>query len=184
MAETLTVATTETVDLAEVATRREHDLLGERDVPDDAYWACRRCARSRTSRSPACRSRDFPELVEALAAVKQAAALANARARPARRASSADAIVARLRRDHRDGRHHEHFVVDMIQGGAGTSTNMNANEVIANRALELIGHATRRLRSAAPEQPRQPQPVDQRRLSDGGASSRCILRIERAARRA
>ena len=45
----------------------------------------------------------------------------------------------------RAGRHHEHFVVDMIQGGAGTSTNMNANEVIANRALELLGKAARRL---------------------------------------
>ena len=41
----------------------------------------------------------------------------------------------------RAGRHHEHFIVDMIQGGAGTSTNMNANEVIANRALEILGRA-------------------------------------------
>ena len=50
-----------------------------------------------------------------------------------------DAIV-RACHEIADGRHHEHFLVDMIQGGAGTSTNMNANEVIANRALELMGH--------------------------------------------
>src|SRR5213078_3236551 len=47
--------------------------------------------------------------------------------------------IARVAEELREGRHHEHFVVDMIQGGAGTSTNMNANEVIANRALELLG---------------------------------------------
>jgi aspartate ammonia-lyase len=40
-----------------------------------------------------------------------------------------------------DGQHHDHFIVDMIQGGAGTSTNMNANEVIANIGLELLGHS-------------------------------------------
>lgn len=51
-----------------------------------------------------------------------------------------DAIV-RAAREIQQGRHHEHFRVDMIQGGAGTSTNMNANEVIANRALELLGYA-------------------------------------------
>ena len=101
--------------------------------------ACRRCARSRTSRSPACRCASSPRSIEALAAVKEAAALANARARAARRARSPTLIV-RAAREIRAGRHHEHFLVDMIQGGAGTSTNMNANEVIANRALELSGH--------------------------------------------
>ena len=55
----------------------------------------------------------------------------------------------------------------MIQGGAGTSTNMNANEVIANRALELLGRPRGDYSARAPEQPRQPQPVDERRLSDG-----------------
>jgi aspartate ammonia-lyase len=75
-------------------------------------------------------------LIEALAQVKEAAALANAELGLLER-ETADLIV-RAAQEIRAGRHHEHFVVDMIQGGAGTSTNMNANEVIANRALELM----------------------------------------------
>ncbi|HEX7938929.1 MAG TPA: aspartate ammonia-lyase, partial [Gemmatimonadaceae bacterium] len=81
--------------------------------------------------------REFPSLVEALAAVKAAAALAN-RDLGLLDGAVADAIV-RASEEIRGGRHHEHFLVDAIQGGAGTSTNMNANEVIANRALELLG---------------------------------------------
>jgi aspartate ammonia-lyase len=80
--------------------------------------------------------REFPVLIEALGAVKEAAAIANAELGLLDR-SIADVIV-RAAQELRAGRHHEHFVVDMIQGGAGTSTNMNANEVIANRALELL----------------------------------------------
>ena len=63
------------------------------------------------------------------------------------------------------GNLHTHFVVDMIQGGAGTSTNMNANEVIANRALEILGHEKGAIRVLPSQQPRQPVPVHQRRLS-------------------
>ena len=70
------------------------------------------------------------------------------RARPARRQRSADAIVAACE-EIRAGALHDQFVVDVIQGGAGTSTNMNANEVIANRALELLGHAQGRLPAPA-----------------------------------
>src|SRR5207249_3540822 len=83
--------------------------------------------------------REFPALIEALAAVKEAAALANAELGLLEQ-GLADTI-SRVAQELRAGRHHEHFVVDMVQGGAGTSTNMNANEVIANRALELMGHA-------------------------------------------
>lgn len=75
-------------------------------------------------------------LIEALATVKEAAALTNQEL-GLLDTPVADAIV-RAAREIRAGRHHEHFLVDMIQGGAGTSTNMNANEVIANRALELL----------------------------------------------
>lgn len=80
--------------------------------------------------------REFPVLIEALATVKEAAALTNQEL-GLLDTPVADAIV-RAAREIRAGRHHEHFLVDMIQGGAGTSTNMNANEVIANRALELL----------------------------------------------
>src|SRR6185503_7595235 len=81
----------------------------------------------------------FPALINALASVKEAAALANAEL--GLLDPDVAGLIARAAAELRAGMHHEHFVVDMIQGGAGTSTNMNANEVIANRALELMGHA-------------------------------------------
>ncbi|MDX2540245.1 lyase family protein, partial [Streptomyces scabiei] len=81
----------------------------------------------------------YPHLIEALAAVKEAAALANEEL-GLLEAGKAAAIVGACR-EVRGGRLHDQFVVDVIQGGAGTSTNMNANEVVANRALELLGHA-------------------------------------------
>ena len=82
--------------------------------------------------------RDFAHFINALAYVKKAAALANAElgvlSEDKRDAivQACDEIIA--------GNLHDQFVVDMIQGGAGTSTNMNANEVIANRGLEILGH--------------------------------------------
>src|SRR5690242_20776000 len=118
-------------------TRREHDLLGERDVPDDALYGVQTLRALENFPITGIPLREFPALVEALAAVKEAAALANADLGLLDR-GIADLIV-RAAQEIRAGRHHEHFLVDMIQGGAGTSTNMNANEVIANRALELMG---------------------------------------------
>ena len=79
----------------------------------------------------------YPEFVAALAAVKQAAAMANRELGLLDR-RRADAIVAACA-EIRSGELLDQFVVDVIQGGAGTSTNMNANEVIANRALEILG---------------------------------------------
>ena len=118
-------------------TRREHDLLGEREVPDDALYGIQTLRALENFPITGVALREFPALVSAIAAVKEAAALANTELElidP----TIADAI-ARAAREIRAGRHHEHFLVDMVQGGAGTSTNMNANEVIANRALELLG---------------------------------------------
>ncbi|MEO8563923.1 MAG: aspartate ammonia-lyase [bacterium] len=120
-------------------TRREHDLLGDRDVPDDALYGIQTLRALENFPITGVPLREFPALIEALAAVKEAAALANAELSLLPQAM-ADLIV-RAASEIRGGRHHEHFLVDMIQGGAGTSTNMNANEVIANRALELSGHA-------------------------------------------
>jgi len=119
-------------------TRKEHDLLGEREVPDDALYGVQTLRALENFPITGTALREFPELIEALAAVKEAAALANAELGLLDR-GIADAVV-RAAQEIREGRHHEHFVVDMIQGGAGTSTNMNANEVIANRALELLGY--------------------------------------------
>ena len=119
-------------------TRNEHDLLGDRAVPADAYYGIhtvRALENFPISGVPISTHRD---LVVALAACKQAAALAN-RDLGRLPADKAEAIVAACE-DIRSGRLHDQFVVDVVQGGAGTSTNMNANEVIANRALELLGH--------------------------------------------
>jgi aspartate ammonia-lyase len=118
-------------------TRPEHDLLGDRDVPYDALYGVQTLRALENFPITGTPLREFPLLIEALASVKEAAAVANAELGLLDR-GIADVIV-RATQEIRAGRHHEHFVVDMIQGGAGTSTNMNANEVIANRALELLG---------------------------------------------
>ncbi|MEO7083016.1 MAG: aspartate ammonia-lyase [Gemmatimonadaceae bacterium] len=118
-------------------TRKEHDLLGERDVPFDALYGVQTLRAMENFPITGIPLREFPVLIDALASVKEAAALANSELGLLDK-SIADLIV-RAAQEIRAGRHHEHFVVDMIQGGAGTSTNMNANEVIANRALELLG---------------------------------------------
>jgi aspartate ammonia-lyase len=118
--------------------RSEHDLLGACEVPVDAYYGAhtmRALANFPISGVPISRHRD---LVVALASVKQAAAETNKRLGQLDPAT-ADAIVAACV-EIRGGALHDQFVVDEIQGGAGTSTNMNTNEVVANRALELLGH--------------------------------------------
>ena len=118
--------------------RVEHDLLGEREIPEEALYGVQTLRAVENFPITGVPLREFPALIEALAAVKEAAALANAELgllpQPICEA------ITRATQELRAGRHHEHFLVDMIQGGAGTSTNMNANEVIANRALELSGH--------------------------------------------
>jgi len=118
-------------------TRIEHDLLGDREVPDEALYGIQTLRALENFPITGVPLREFPSLIDALAAVKEAAALANAE-RGLLSEELAE-LITRAAREIRAGRHHEHFLVDMIQGGAGTSTNMNANEVIANRALELLG---------------------------------------------
>ncbi len=116
-------------------TRQEHDLLGERDVPFEALYGVQTLRALENFPITGIPLREFPVLIESLAAVKEAAAQTNFELGLLEQ-GHADVII-RAAREIRAGRHHEHFLVDMIQGGAGTSTNMNANEVIANRALEL-----------------------------------------------
>ncbi|MEP6505287.1 MAG: aspartate ammonia-lyase [Betaproteobacteria bacterium] len=121
------------------SSRQESDFLGARSIPAAAYWGlhtARAVENFPISGQPlSC----MPELVRSLAFVKKAAAQANASLgvldaeRAGLIAAACDDLIA--------GRLHEQFVVDVIQGGAGRSTNMNANEVIANRGLELMGHA-------------------------------------------
>jgi len=123
----------------DVATRTEHDLLGDRDVPADAYYGVHTLRAIENFPITGTPISIYPDLVRALAHIKHAAALANHEL-GLLDAARKDAIVAACQ-EIVAGRWHEQFVVDVIQGGAGTSTNMNANEVIANRALELLGHA-------------------------------------------
>ncbi|HEU0015962.1 MAG TPA: aspartate ammonia-lyase [Longimicrobium sp.] len=118
--------------------RTEHDLLGERNLSVDLYYGVQTLRATENFPITGIPISQYPHLIHALAAVKEAAALANVEL-GLLPAEIGDAIV-RACREVRDGKLHEQFVVDVVQGGAGTSTNMNANEVIANRALELLGH--------------------------------------------
>src|SRR6266704_556839 len=125
--------------MSQAPVRIEHDLLGERAVPAEAYYGIHTLRALENFPITGTSISIYPELVRALACVKQAAALANG-ALGLLSDEKAQAI-ARACEQIREGELLEEFVVDVIQGGAGTSTNMNANEVIANRALELLGHA-------------------------------------------
>ncbi|MGB9912230.1 MAG: cyclic nucleotide-binding domain-containing protein, partial [Candidatus Kapaibacteriota bacterium] len=113
--------------------RIEHDLLGEREVPYEFYYGIQTLRALENFSITGIPISHFPELIVALAQVKYACALANHHL-GLLPTNIKDAIVQACK-EIIDGRLHTHFVVDMIQGGAGTSTNMNANEVIANRAL-------------------------------------------------
>src|SRR5947207_11359334 len=118
-------------------TRREHDLLGERDVPAGALYGIQTLRAMENFCISGIELREFPTFVAALATVKEAAALANLEMGLIDR-QIVDAI-SQAAGEIREGLHHDHFRVDMIQGGAGTSSNMNVNEVMANRALEILG---------------------------------------------
>lgn len=116
-------------------TRQEYDLLGSKEIPAGAYYGIQTLRA--LENFPITGSKPGKELIEAIAMVKKAAALAN------RELGQLNAEIATAILQAADeilaGQHHDQFIVDMIQGGAGTSTNMNANEVIANLALEAMG---------------------------------------------
>ena len=118
--------------------RTEHDLLGDRVVPADAYYGIHTLRALENFPITGTAISIYPDLVTALACVKQAAAIANCELGLI---DDRRSVAIRLACEEiREGKLHEEFVVDVIQGGAGTSSNMNANEVICNRALELLNH--------------------------------------------
>ena len=119
--------------------RLERDLLGERQVPADAYYGIQTLRAVENYDITGIPLAHYPHFIKALAMVKKAAARANLKLGDLPK-DLADAICAACD-EVIAGNLHNQFVVDMIQGGAGTSTNMNANEVIANRALEIFGKA-------------------------------------------
>ena len=120
-------------------TRTEVDFLGSMEVPADAYWGVQTARAIENFPITGQKISNMPNLIRALAHIKKAAASVNSElgaissAHARAIVQACDEIVA--------GQLHDQFVVDVIQGGAGTSTNMNANEVIANRGLELMGFA-------------------------------------------
>src|SRR5262245_5720543 len=124
--------------MSDPATREERDLLGVLAVPADAYYGVQTARALGNCHIAGVRLQLYPDLIKALAMVKLAAARANF----ACGQFSLDILegIQAACQEIIDGRLHDQFRLDVFQGGAGTSTNMNANEVIANRALELMGH--------------------------------------------
>ncbi len=126
------------VDEHAQSVRVEHDMLGERELSNDVYYGINTQRAVENFPISGIAVSQYPELIRALAAIKQAAAITNrdlGLLNPAKAGAIATACKALW-----NGHYHHQFVVDVIQGGAGTSTNMNANEVIANLALEVLGH--------------------------------------------
>jgi aspartate ammonia-lyase len=120
-------------------TRIEKDLLGEKEVPANAYYGVQTARALENFRLSGVLINHYPGFVESWAIVKLAAARANTDVgamKPERLAAIEKASQAVLA-----GKYHDQFLVDWYQGGAGTSTNMNANEVLANVGLELTGHS-------------------------------------------
>ncbi|WP_175916937.1 MULTISPECIES: aspartate ammonia-lyase [unclassified Burkholderia] len=124
--------------MADQSMRIEHDLLGDYHVPADAYYGVHTLRAVENFPITGTPISIYPDLINALAFIKQAAAISN------HELGLLDhqrcGVIVDVCEELRTGAWHDQFVVDVIQGGAGTSTNMNANEVIANRALELLGH--------------------------------------------
>lgn len=118
--------------------RVESDLLGELQVPAEAYYGVQTQRAINNYKISGKHMCDYPEYVKAIAYVKLAAAEANHEL--GQLPDDVADAMCRACREIIDGKFHENFVTDMMQGGAGTSVNMNANEVIANRALELMGY--------------------------------------------
>ena len=118
--------------------RLEHDFLGELTIDDSVYYGVQTLRAMNNFHISGTPLSQFPEMIWALACVKKACALANMELQVLPRdigiaiCAACDHILA--------GNMLDQFPVDCIQGGAGTSTNMNANEVIANLALEIMGH--------------------------------------------
>ena len=121
-----------------MATRKEHDFIGELEISDDMYYGVQTFRALENFHMTGRRIKDYPFFVKAFAQIKKAAALANKEV-GVLEAKKADAIAKAADRVIA-GEFLDQFVVDMVQGGAGTSTNMNANEVITNVALEMMGH--------------------------------------------
>lgn len=120
-------------------TRVESDLIGSREISDECLYGVQTLRGIENFSISKYHLNEYPLFINGLAMTKMAAARANHELGLLTDEQFQD--ITQACREILEGRFHDQFPVDMIQGGAGTSTNMNANEVIANRALEIMGHA-------------------------------------------
>lgn len=120
-------------------TRTEHDLLGEKQIPANAYYGVQTARALENFQVSGVATNFYPDYVRAYAMVKLAAARANNQVE-GRLSKEKLAAIEKACQAVMDGKYHDQFLVDLYQGGAGTSANMNANEVLANIALEMSGH--------------------------------------------
>jgi aspartate ammonia-lyase len=118
--------------------RTEKDLLGEKQIPSSAYYGVQTARALENFQVSGVTTKFYPDYVRAYAMVKLAAARANNQV--GRMSNEKLQAIEKACQAVIDGKYHDQFLVDLYQGGAGTSANMNANEVLANIALELSGH--------------------------------------------
>src|SRR5262245_59791365 len=123
---------------AQEKVRIEKDLLGEKKVPAEAYYGVQTARALENFKLSGVLINHYPGFVEAWAIVKLAAARANTDVGAMKKETLT--AIEKACQAVLDGKYHDQFIVDWYQGGAGTSTNMNANEVLANIALEMTGH--------------------------------------------
>jgi len=129
-------------------TRIESDLIGSLEVPADALYGVQTLRGLENFPISCFKLNDYPLFINGLAITKLAAAQANHQL--GLLTDEQYKGITQACREILAGEHHEHFPVDMIQGGAGTTTNMNANEVIANRALQIMGHPLGKYKYCSP----------------------------------
>src|SRR3954471_16668326 len=132
------VATAARTDSQPGATRMERDLLGEKAIPANAYYGVQTARALENFQISGVPINHYPGFIEAWAIVKLAAAQGNTDVGAMKKEKLA--AIEKAATALRQGKYHDQFQVDWYQGGAGTSTNMNANEVMANVGLELTGH--------------------------------------------
>src|SRR6187549_531907 len=118
-------------------TRTEHDLLGNKEIPFDAYYGVQTMRALENFQVSGVKTNFYPDYVRAYAMVKLAAARANTDV--GRMPKEKLVAIEKACQAVIDGKYHDQFLTDLYQGGAGTSANMNANEVLANIALEMMG---------------------------------------------
>jgi len=119
-------------------TRTEKDLLGEKQIPNQAYYGVQTARALENFQVSGVTTQFYPDYIKAYAMVKLAAARANAET--GRMKKERLDMIEKACKAVMDGKYHDQFLVDLYQGGAGTSANMNANEVLANIGLEMGGH--------------------------------------------